>query len=144
MCWYVVSVAAVTVTRCLLLSHPDFEQSPSVEKLENFIKRALETEVLAQESLARTMELHHSLNICVADLEARPEAYPHPTNKEDQRRMEVIRRRDVALDQMARELQETQRTYAVNKILLANWDKQIARRRANEQRERSEQSVDHE
>ncbi|KAI0248328.1 hypothetical protein BJV78DRAFT_1284929 [Lactifluus subvellereus] len=57
------------------LQFAELDQSPSVEKLENFFKLVLELERSVHESLARTMELYHSLNICVADIEARPEAF---------------------------------------------------------------------
>jgi hypothetical protein len=126
-----------------LPSHADIEKSPSVEKLEIFFKRGLELDIFVQESLARSMKLCHSLNICLADLEARPEAYPiFGSEEERQRCMEDMRRRGAKLDQMAVEIEERQRTYADNKARLASVDELIARRHANEQCEGSEPDVD--
>ncbi|KAH9971011.1 hypothetical protein BGW80DRAFT_1253621 [Lactifluus volemus] len=42
----------------------------------DFLQAGVELEIFEQESLARTLELYHSANICVADVEARPEVYP--------------------------------------------------------------------
>jgi hypothetical protein len=112
-----------------------------------FFKRALELEIFEQESLAHTLELYHSANICVADVEARPEAYPiraHESEEEFQRRMEDFRRRDAMLAQLAEEAQRRQRDRAKTKANLAAVNEMIAERRTNEQLEQDEPSVDHE
>jgi N12 class adenine-specific DNA methylase len=114
-----------------------------MEKLEDFLRRGLEFDIFIQESLARSMKLHHSLNICHADLEARPEAYPIFGNDEErQRRMEAIRQRAAMLDQMVVEIEEWQRTNVDSKTRLAILDEHIARRRAGEQCEWDELDFD--
>jgi hypothetical protein len=114
-----------------------------MEKLEDFLRRVLEFDIFIQESLARSMKLYHSLNICLADLEARPEAYPiFGSGEERQRRMEGIRQRAAILDQMAVEIEERQRTYVDSKTCLAILDKHIARRRASESEQREWDELD--
>jgi hypothetical protein len=128
----------------LLPSWADIQRSPSVEKLEIFFKRALELEIFEQESLARSLNLYHNVNICVADLEAHPEAYPILEGEEEFKQcMEDHHRRNVVLAEMAKEAQERQRNYAENKAKLAAVNEMIAERRAKEQLEQSEPSVDY-
>ena len=84
------------------------------------------------------------MNTCVADLEARPEAYRFRESEEEiTRRMEEFHRDDAAFAQMAEEAQERQRDYAKNKANLAILN-QMLEKRANEQLEESEPFVDKE
>jgi hypothetical protein len=135
------------VTRCSPSSRADIDENPTADKLGNFFKLVLEFELSIHESLAHTMELYHSLNICVADLEARPEAFPGFGSEEANRRgYEELRQRGIVLAQMAAEIEEKQRHYsksdAENRI--AALDMLIARRRASEECEWSEPSADSE
>lgn len=80
------------------------------------------------------MDRYRCQNICLAELEARPEAYPcFGTADEIRRQVEKIRRRDAELAQVAAEVEKDQRHQAENESLLAAVNGLIARRRASEQ-----------
>jgi hypothetical protein len=84
--------------------------------------------------MARSLEQYHCQNICIADLEARPEAYPEfGTEEEIRQHMTAIRRNDGELARMMAEIEEEQRSYADNENILATLNTLIARRHGLEQ-----------
>jgi hypothetical protein len=89
--------------------------------------------------MAHSLERYRCQNICIADLEARPEAYPDlGTVEEIRRHVAAIRRNDGDLAQFVAEIEEEQRSLADNENLLATLNSLIARRRAQEQDVESE------
>jgi len=125
----------------LELLYADLEKSPTIEKIENYFKLGLELQCFTQRSLARTLERYHSRNICLADLEARPGAYPDFGTEEEVRRyVEKARRKDVQLARMEAEIKEGQRNDAESEDRLAALNNYIATRRARERN--SERELD--
>jgi len=60
----------------LIIYSAELEKSPTIDDIERFAKRALELRCFTQRPLARSLGRYRCQNICLADLEARPEAYP--------------------------------------------------------------------
>jgi hypothetical protein len=84
--------------------------------------------------MARSLERYRCQNICIADLEARPEAYPDfGTVEEIRQHVAAIRRNDDELAQMAARVEERQSSRAENENLLATLNTLIARRHASGQ-----------
>jgi len=113
------------------LTSEDLEKSPTAEKIENYFKLGLELQCFAQRHLTRTLERYHCRNICLADLEARPGAYPDFGTEEEVRRyVEEARRKDAKLAQATAEIKEGQRHDAETEDRLAALNNYIATRRA--------------
>jgi len=124
----------------LLLS--ELEKSPTIDNIERFFKRGLELRCFTQRSMARSLERYRCQNICIADLETRPEAYPDfGTVEEIRQHVAAIRRNDGELAQLAASVEEEQRTRAENENLLATLNTLIARRHASGQYDDSELEV---
>jgi len=117
------------------------EESPTVENIENFFKHELELRCFTQRSLARDLERHRCQNICLVDLEARPEAYPEYGTEEDIRQRVEARRKNVKLAQLVTRLEEEQQDYAENVNLLAALDTLIAKRRARGQHDGNDPNI---
>jgi len=116
----------------------DLERSPTVAKLEQYLKRLFELQCSTQRSLARKLERCQYEDACLADLEVRPGAYPcFGTDEEIQRHMEgLATQREEKRGELARlavQVEEGQRTYAENVHRLHVVDGLIARRRMREQ-----------
>jgi hypothetical protein len=136
--------SSLSRSKVLTLDRPlvDLERFPTVEKIELFFKRGLEIKCFTQRSLARSLDRYRCQNICLAELEARPEAYPcFGTADEIRRQVVKIRRRDVELAQVAAEVEKDQRHQAENESLLASINGLIARRRASEHDDEDELCV---
>lgn len=121
----------------------DLEKSPTVDNFERFFKRGLELRCLTHRSLARTLERYRCQNICIADLEARPEAYPDfGTEEEIRQHVAAIRRNDDGGDlaQLMAGIEEEQHSRAENENLLATLNTLIARRHAQEEGDDENQS----
>ncbi len=89
--------------------------------------------------MARNLEQYRCRNICIADLEARPEAYPDfGTEEEIREHVAAIRRNHDELAPMIAEMEEEQRSYAENENRLATLNTYIARRHAGEPYDESE------
>ena len=89
---------------------------------------------MTQRTLARSLERYRCQNICIADLEARPEAYPDfGTEEEIRQHVAAIRRNDGKLAQLIAEIEEGQRGRAEDENTLATLNTLIARRHAEEQ-----------
>ena len=117
-------------------------KSPTVEKIELFLKRGLELQLFTQRSLARSLERYHCQRTCLGDVEARPGAYPcFGTEEEVQQSAEEYRRRHVELIPMAARIEEGQHRYAEYENLLAAVNALIARRRACEQNNESDPNI---
>ena len=79
----------------LLINSTELEKSPTIDNIERFFKRDLELRCLIQRSLARSLERYRCQNICLADLEARPGAYPDFGTEEDiQQHVAGVRQND--------------------------------------------------
>jgi len=125
----------------LELLSADLEKSMTAENIENFFKLGLELKCFAQRSLARKLEQYHCERICIADLEARPEAYPDFGTEEEVRRyVEKARQKDVELASLMAEIKESRSHDAETEDRLAALNNIIAMRRAREQN--SEQEPD--
>jgi hypothetical protein len=121
----------------------DLEKNPTIDNIERFFQRGLELRCLTQRSLARSLERYRCQNICIADLEARPEAYPDlGTAEEIRQHVTVIRRNDGDLAQSIAEIEEGQRSQSENETMLANLNDFIARRHAQEQDDGSQLDID--
>jgi len=127
----------------LELLYADLEKSPTVENIEIYFKLGLELQCFAQRSLARTLERNHCWNICLADLEARPGAYPDFGTEEEVRRyVEEARRKDVKLAQVMAEIKDRQLHDAETEDRLAALNNFIVTRRAREQKDEREPDND--
>ena len=77
------------------------------------------------------MERYRCQNICIADLDARPEAYPDfGTEEEIRQHVAAIRRNDGDLAQLMAEIEEGQHSHAGNENRLATLNTLIAKRHA--------------
>jgi len=122
----------------------DLEKSPTVDKMAHFFKRALELRLFAQRSLDRSLERYRCQGVCLADVQARPGAYPSfGTEEEVQQRVEEFRRKHVEIAEVARRVEEGQHQYAENERLLAAVNAIIASRRAESQDDEIETSTSH-
>lgn len=97
----------------------DLEKSPTVAKLEQYLKRLFELQCFTQRSLARKLERYRCENACLADLEERPGAYLcFGTEEEIQRQVEGLatqrEEKYGELAKLAAQVQEGQRSYAEN------------------------------
>jgi hypothetical protein len=127
----------------LPLTSADLEKNPTIDNIEHFFQRGLELRCLAQSSLARSLERYRCQNICIADLEAQPEAYPDfGTVEEIRQHVAAIRRNDDDLAQLIAEVEEGQRSRAENENILANLNTFIARRHAQKQDDGSQLEID--
>ncbi|KAH9956968.1 hypothetical protein BC827DRAFT_1227936 [Russula dissimulans] len=130
-------------TTFLFFTSAELEESLTVENIENFYKHDLELQCFRQRSFARNLEQHRCENICLADLEARPEAYPEYGTKEDIQQLVEARRKDVKLAQWVTKIEEGQKDYAENVKRLAALDALIAKRRAREQHDGNDLNITH-
>ena len=120
----------------LTINSAELEKSPTIDNIERFFKRDLELRCLTQRSLARSLERYRCQNICIADLEARPGAYPDfGTEEEIQQHVEAVRRNDGELAQLVAKIEEGQRSRAENENLLVTLNTLIASRHAHEEDE---------
>jgi len=118
----------------LALLRADVEKSPTLDNVERFFKRGMELRCFTQRSMARSLEQYRCQNICIADLEARPEAYPEfGTDEEIRQHVAAIRRNDGEVARMMTEIEEEERSYADNENLLATLNTLITRRHGLEQ-----------
>ena len=117
----------------LIINSAELEKSPTIDNIERFAKRALELRCFTQRSLARSLERYRCQNICIADLEARPDAYPDfGTEGEIRQHVAAIRRNDGELAQLVAKIEEGQRSRAENENLLVTVNAFIARRHGHE------------
>jgi hypothetical protein len=129
----------------LLLSYTDLEKSPTVNNFERFFKRGLELRCLTERSLTRTLERYRCQNICITDLEARPEAYPDfGTVEEIQQHVAAVRRKDGDLAQLIAKIDEGQPSLAENENRLAALNALIARRHAQEEADEGQLDISYE
>ena len=123
----------------LIIYSAELDKSLTIDNIERFAKRALELRCSTQRSLARTLEQYRCQNICIADLEARPEAYPNlGTEEEVRQHVTAIRRNEGELNQLMGKVEEGQRSRAENERLLATLNTLIARRHGHEEDDESE------
>ena len=95
------------------------------------MERDLELQLFTQKSLARTLERYRCQKICMADLEARPEAYPcFGTEEEVRRRLVNMRQHHAKVAPVIAEIEEGQCRAAENGGLLTLVGSLIAKRRA--------------
>ena len=128
----------------LTLDFVDLEKSPTVDKMAHFFKRALELRLFTQRSLDRSLERYHYQGVCLADVQARPGAYPcFGTEEEVRQRAEGFRRKRVELAEVTTQVEEGQHRYAENESLLAAVNAIIASRRAGSQDAEVETSTSH-
>ena len=116
----------------------DLEGSPTVAKLEQYLKQLFELQCFTQRSLARKLERYQCEDVCLAELEVRPSAYPcFGTEEEVQRHMEGLsaqrEEKDGELARLAAQVEEGQRNYAENVHRLDVVNGLIAKRCAREQ-----------
>ena len=89
---------------------------------------------MTHRALARSLDRYRCQNICIADLEARPEAYPDfGTEEEIRQHLAAIRRNDEELGQLVAEIEEGQRSRAENENMLATLNTLIADRHAEDE-----------
>ena len=126
----------------LPLTIADLEKSPTINNVERFFKRGLELRCLTQRAQARTLERYRCQNVCIADLEARPEAYPDfGTEEEIRQHVASIRRNDGDLAQLMAEIEKQQSGLSENENLLATLNTFIARRHAEEEDNESQLDI---
>ena len=116
----------------------DLEASPTVAKLELYLKRLFELQCFTQRSLARKLERYQYEDICLADLEERPGAFLcFGTEEEVQRHMEELatqrEENSGELARLAEQVEEGQGSYAENLHRLDVVNGLIAKRHAREQ-----------
>lgn len=116
----------------------DLEASPTVAKLELYLKRLFELQCFTQGSLARKLERYQYEDVCLADLEERPGAFLcFGTEEEIQRHMEGLatqrEEKDAELARLAAQVEEGRHSYAENVHRLDVVNSLIAKRRAREQ-----------
>lgn len=100
----------------------------------------MELRCLTHRSLARTLERYRCQNVCIADLEARPEAYPEfGTEEEIRQHVAAIRRNDGDVAQLMTGIEEGQQSRAKNENLLATLNTLIARRHAQDEGDEEDQ-----
>ena len=109
----------------------DLERSPTVAKLEQYLKQLFELQCFTQRSLVRKLQRYHSEDVCLADLEARPGAYR--TEEEILRHVEGLQRRDGEFARLVAQVEEGQHSYAENVHRLNVVNDLIAKRCAREQ-----------
>ena len=120
----------------------ELQKSPTLDNVERFFKRGLEIECLTQRSKARSLEQYRCRNICIADLEARPEAYPDfGTEEEIRQHVAAIRRNGGDLAQTMAEIEKQQSSLSENENLLATLNTFIARRDAEEEDNESQLDI---
>jgi hypothetical protein len=117
---------------------PDLEASPTVAKLEQYLKRLFELQCFTQRSLAHKLEQYQHEDTCLAHLEDRPGAYPcFGTEEEIQRHMEGLatqrEEKDREMARLAAQVEEGKRSYAENVRRLDVVNGLIAKRSAWEQ-----------
>jgi len=118
----------------LLINSAELEKSPTIDNIERFFKRDLELRCLIQRSLARSLERYRCQNICLADLDARPGAYPDfGTEEEIQQHVAGVRQNDGELAQLVAKIEEGQRSRAENENLLVTLNALIASRHGHEE-----------
>ena len=130
-----------------MVSEPiaDLEASPSVAKLEQYLKRLFELQCFTQRSLARKLEQCQHEDACLAHLEERPGASYRcfGTEEEIQRHTEegpglattrtLREEKDGEMARLAAQVEEGKRSYAENVHRLDVVNGLIAKRRAWEQ-----------
>jgi hypothetical protein len=118
----------------------DLEGSPTVAKLEQYLKQLFELQCFTQRSLARKLERYHCEDVCLVDLETHPGAYPcFGTEEEIRRHVEQLQRKDGEFARLVAQVEEGQRSYAENMHRLNVVNGLIAKRRAREQEFEDEQ-----
>jgi hypothetical protein len=128
----------------MAMTFADLEKNPTINNIERFFQRGLELRCLTQRSLARSLERYRCQNVCIADLEARPDAYPEfGTVEEIRQHVAAIRRNDGDLAQLVAEVEGEQRSRAENENMLANLNAFIARRHAQEHDDESQMDISH-
>jgi hypothetical protein len=126
----------------LPLTIADLEKTPTIDNIERFFKRGLELRCLTQRAQARTLERYRCQNVCIADLEAQPEAYPDfGTEEEIRQHVAAIRRNDGNLAQLMAEIEKQQSSLSENENLLATLSTFIARRDAEEEDNESQLDI---
>lgn len=109
----------------------DLEASPTVAKLEQYLKRLFELQCFTQRSLAHRSERYRHEDVCLAHLEERPGAsYPRfgtdgPATQREEKDGEMAR--------LAAQVEEGQRSYAENVHCLDVVNDLIAKRSVWEQ-----------
>jgi hypothetical protein len=116
----------------------DLEASPTVAKLELYLKRLFELQCFTQRSLARKLERYQYEDVCLADLEERPGAFLcFGTEEEIQRHTEGLasqrEEKNGELARLATQVEGGQGSYAENVHRLDVVNDLIAKRRAREQ-----------
>ena len=116
----------------------DLEASPTVAKLELYLKRLFELQCFTQRSLEDKLERYQYEDVCLADLEERPGAFLcFGSEEEIQRHMEGLatqrEEKDAELARLAAQVEEGQRGYAENVHRLDVVNGLIAKRSAREQ-----------
>lgn len=122
----------------LTINSAELEKSPTIDNIERFFKRELELRCFTQRSLARSLEQYRCQNICIADLQTRPDAYPDlGTEEEIRQHVGAIQRNDGELAQLVAKIEEGQRSRTENENLLAALNTLIASRHAHEEDDQS-------
>jgi hypothetical protein len=116
----------------------DLEASPTVAKLELYLKRLFEFQCFTQRSLARKLGRYQYEDGCLVDLEERPGAFLcFGTEEEIQRPMEGLttqrEEKNGELARLAAQVEEGQHSYAESVHRLDVVNGLIAKRRAREQ-----------
>jgi len=123
----------------LIINSAELEKSPTIDNIERFFKRGMELRCFRQRSQARSLEQYRCQNICIADLETRPDAYPDfGTEEEIRQHVAAIRRNDGELAQLVAKIEEEQRSRAENENVLVTLNTLIARRHAHKEDDQSE------
>jgi hypothetical protein len=118
----------------------DLEGSPTVAKLEQYLKQLFKLQCFTQRSLVRKLQRYHCEDVCLADLEARPGAYPcFGTEEKIRLHVEGLQRKDGEFARLVVQVEEGQHSYAENMHRLNVVNGLIARRRAREQEFEGEQ-----
>ena len=93
----------------------DLEGTPSVVKLEQYLKQLFEPQCFTQRSLAHKLERYHCEDVCLADLEARPGACLYfGTGGRDPTARGGLHREDGKIPRLVAQVEEKQRSYAEN------------------------------
>jgi len=109
----------------------DIEKSQTLENVLQFLKQSYELRCFRQKCQSRILERYRCEQVCNADLEVRPGAYPcFGAEEEVRRRAEECRRKYAERDLAAAEIEKELHDYAENERILAGVEAILAERRA--------------
>ncbi|KAH8989545.1 hypothetical protein EDB92DRAFT_1817065 [Lactarius akahatsu] len=97
----------------------DMEESPTLEKIENFLKRGLELSEMTEQSLAQSFQSARDQELCKADIRAAKEVNRR-LEAENLQLIEYVRKKAIVVAQKRALLERMQQQYAENERLIVS------------------------